>query len=50
MEKEVSIIEIKEKTLIRYKVTKRIPEFYISETKIFKTKKEALKQFNEWLE
>ena len=32
-----------------YKVTRRIPEFGISETKVFKNKKEAEKQFKEWL-
>lgn len=50
MEKEVSIIEIKEENLVKYKVTKRIPEVYVSETKIFKTKKAAIKQFRKWLE
>ena len=49
MEKEVSIMEI-ENGGKRYKVTKRVPELNVSETKVFESKKEAKKQFEEWLE
>jgi len=34
----------------RFKVTRHIPDFSVSETKLFDSKEEALKQFNEWLE
>ena len=34
---------------IKFKVTRRIPELTISETKIFNTKEEAMKQFEEWV-
>lgn len=50
MEKEVSIIELEENGVLVYKVTKRVPELYVSETKVFKKKKDALKQFRQWLE
>lgn len=46
----VSLLGIGNREGIKYKVTRSIPELSISETKIFKNKKEALEQFNEWLE
>ena len=46
---EISILEVKNHKGKKYKVTRRIPEFSIAETKIFKSKKKAKKQFNEWL-
>ncbi|MEW5896755.1 MAG: hypothetical protein AB1668_03630 [Nanoarchaeota archaeon] len=46
---EVSIIELHDKEKIEYKVTRRIAEMSIAETKIFKTKEEARKQVEEWL-
>ena len=47
--KEVSIIELRDNGK-RFKVTKRVPGLLISDTKLFETKEEALKQFEEWLE
>ncbi len=32
----------------QYKVTKRIPSLYISETRFFRKKKEAMQQLKEW--
>jgi len=32
-----------------YKVTRRLPGMSVSETRIFKSKKSARKQFREWL-
>ncbi|MBU0929534.1 MAG: hypothetical protein KJ623_00490 [Nanoarchaeota archaeon] len=46
---EVSIIELKDDIGIKFKVTRRIPKLSVSETKMFKTKEEAKKQFDEWL-
>ena len=46
---EVSIIELKNNAGRKFKVTRRIPELSVAETKVFKTKKEAKKQFDEWL-
>ena len=31
------------------KVTRRLPELSVAETKMFSSKEEAKKQFNEWL-
>ena len=33
----------------RYKVTRRIPELSVAETKIFNSKEKAKLQFEEWL-
>ena len=46
---EVSIIEIKENDAVQYKVTRRLPEMAVAETKIFSSKKDALLQVEEWL-
>ena len=46
---EVSIIELKNGKGKKYKVTRRMPEMSVSETKIFKTKEKAIKQLQEWL-
>ena len=46
---EVSIIEMTNNGELKFKVTRRIPELSIAETKFFKTKEEAKKQFDEWL-
>ena len=46
---EVSIMEIQNHKGKKYKVTRRLPELTVAETKIFKDKKKARKQFDEWL-
>lgn len=46
----ISLLEVKNSESMKYKVTRSIPELSISETKVFKSKKEAIKQFNDWLE
>lgn len=46
---EVSIVEL-HNGIEKFKVTRRIPELSIAETKFFKTKEEAKKQFDKWLE
>ena len=50
MKKEVSIIEIENDIGKKYKVTRRIPGASVSETKVFRSKEDAKKQFEEWLE
>lgn len=45
---EVSIIELRNHET-RFKVTRRIPELSVAETKVFSSKEEAKKQFDEWL-
>jgi hypothetical protein len=47
---EVSLIEFKNDEKKGYKITRRIPEMSISETKIFSSKKKAMQQFQEWSE
>src|SRR3989344_193254 len=46
---EISIMEIEDKEGKKYKVTRRLPEMSVAETKIFASKEKAIKKFNEWL-
>jgi len=46
---EVSIMEIQEGRTVKYKVTRRIAELSVAETKIFASKEEAKEQFEIWL-
>ena len=46
---EVSIMEIQEGRNLKYKVTRRIAQLSVAETKIFQSKEEAKKQFELWL-
>jgi len=46
---EISIIEFKIDGFIKFKVTRRLPEMSVAETKVFDTKEEAKKQFDEWI-
>jgi hypothetical protein len=46
---EVTIMEFEDAEGKKYKVTRRMPEMLVAETKIFKTKEAARKQFEEWL-
>ncbi|MEK6900210.1 MAG: hypothetical protein AABX05_03740 [Nanoarchaeota archaeon] len=46
---EVSIMEILEGKITKYKVTRRIPELSVAETKIFQSKEDAKRQFELWL-
>ncbi len=46
---EVSFIEFKDNKRKKFKITRRIPELTVAETKIFKSKHQALKKFKEWL-
>lgn len=47
---EVSIIELEDEGKILFKVTRRLPEMAVAETKLFTSKEFARKQFEEWLE
>jgi|TARA_B100001971_G_C18119860_1_gene498828 hypothetical protein len=47
---EISLIEYEDGVGKKYKVTKRVPGMSVADTKIFKSKEEAKKQFDEWLE
>jgi len=46
---EVSIVEMKDNGNTFYKVTRRLAEMEVAETKIFDTKEKAKQQFEEWL-
>ncbi|MBI2667461.1 hypothetical protein HYX17_01685 [Candidatus Woesearchaeota archaeon] len=46
---EISFIELEDDKIKRFKVTKRVPDLLVAETKFFKSKKRAKKQFDEWL-
>jgi hypothetical protein len=46
---EVSLIKLVEGNETKYKVTRKIPELSVSETLIFRSKKKAIKKFEEWL-
>jgi hypothetical protein len=47
---EVTLKVLKSDGVKKYKVTRRMPEYYVAETKVFDNKEDALKQFNEWLQ
>ena len=46
---EVTIDEVKENNTLVHKVKRRMPKISVSETKKFKTRVEAIYQFQEWL-
>lgn len=46
---EVSLIELENGLGKKFKVTRRLPELSVAETKIFRTKAQAKKQFDKWL-
>lgn len=46
----VSIMELENSMGKKYKVTRRLSTLSVSETIIFRSKKNAKKQFEEWLE
>ncbi|MBI2146341.1 hypothetical protein HYU22_03310 [Candidatus Woesearchaeota archaeon] len=47
---EVSIMEFQNHTGRKFKVTRRLPELSVAETKVFATKKKAKRLFDEWLQ
>lgn len=46
---EVSFIELMDGEVKKFKVTRKIPELSVSETRIYKSKERAKKRFGEWL-
>jgi len=46
---EVSIIKLEENTKTYYKVTRRIAQLSVAETKLFDSKDQAKQQFEAWL-
>lgn len=47
---KVSISEFETKEGKRWKVTRRIPEISVAETKVFLSKEEAIRQYEFWLQ
>ena len=47
---EITFAELDDAFGNLFKVIRRLPAFSVAETKMFRSKKEALVQFNEWLE
>lgn len=46
---EVSIMEFENSVGKKFKLTRRLPSMAVAETKVFRSKEEAKKQFDEWL-
>ncbi len=46
---EVSIIELNNQGALLYKVSRRMPQLHVAETKLFDSKEKAKEQFEEWL-
>ncbi|MBI2145370.1 hypothetical protein HYU18_03550 [Candidatus Woesearchaeota archaeon] len=46
---ELSFAELENTIGKLFKVTRRLPDMSVAETKMFRSKEEAVKQFNEWL-
>ena len=46
---ELSMTEFEAENEKHYKVTRRIPSMSVAETKVFSSKEEAKRQFDEWL-
>lgn len=47
---EITILEFEDSVGKKFKVTRRIPAYTISETKIFDSKEKAQQQIQEWLD
>jgi len=47
--REVSLTELENSIGKIFKVTRRIPEYYVAETKFFRTKEKAKEQLDKWL-
>lgn len=46
---EISFMEFENAVGKKYKVTRRIPLLSVAETKVFRSKTKAMKQFEDWL-
>lgn len=46
---EITIIELENSLGKKYKVTRRLPDFSVAETKVFRSKKSAKQQLEQWL-
>ena len=46
---EVSLLQLRNGSIKKFKVTRRLPELAVAETRLFTSKKKAKKLFDEWL-
>ncbi len=46
---EISFTELQNHSGKKFKVTRRLPNLSVAETKVFRSKKKAKKQFDDWL-
>lgn len=46
---EISMMEFQNHLGKKFKVTRRIPDMSVAETKVFRSKKRAKKKFDDWL-
>ena len=46
---EISIIELHDQRSKKFKVTRRLPEMSVAETKVFTSKKKAKQLLHQWL-
>lgn len=46
---EISLIELKNNSGKKFKLTRRLPDLSVAETKFFRSKKKAKEQFDDWL-
>ena len=46
---EISFIQLQNHSGRKFKVTRRMPSLSVAETKFFRSKKRAKKQFDDWL-
>lgn len=46
---EVSLLQLRDGSSKKFKVTRRLPELAVAETRLFTSKKKAKKQFDDWL-
>ena len=47
---EITIIQLENSIGSKFKVTRKLSELSVSETKIFRSKRKAKEQFEKWLE
>lgn len=46
---EISLLKFRDNNITKYKVTRRLPELSVAETKIFEDLEEAKNQFESWI-
>ena len=47
---EISFLEFRDRKGKKFKVTRKLPDLPVTETKVFRSKRKAKEQFEEWLQ